>query len=165
MNAIEFVRHGLESSYGWTAGLLRDMQDSPLTFPTSNGGNHPLWVLGHLVFSESTLFDQCILGGENRYLEWRELFGVGTTAVANVDQYPSMADLFDHWEQLRAEVLAYLDTLNEQDFDRESHAPEEMGPMFGTVGGCFNAMIGHPQFHGGQVSDARRAAGKTPLFG
>lgn len=48
MNTIDFIKMSLESSKGWAMGLIGDMQDSPLTQPTSNGGNHPLWVIGHL---------------------------------------------------------------------------------------------------------------------
>ena len=62
MNAIDFIKHSLESSKGWAMGLINDMQDAPLTQPTPNGGNHPLWVLGHIVKAESDLFDGFILG-------------------------------------------------------------------------------------------------------
>ena len=31
---------------------LATIEDAPLTFPTENGGCHPLWVVGHLAFVE-----------------------------------------------------------------------------------------------------------------
>ena len=164
MNTIDFIKFGLESGRGWAMGLLQDMQDAPLTFPTPDGGNHPLWVLGHLVYSESFLFDEAIMGRDNRFGEWGGLFGAKSTPVADAGQYPTMPDLFARWEEIRAEAVAHLETLSPDDLDRKSHAPEEYGPMFGTVGACYGAMIGHPQFHAGQVADARRAAGKEPLF-
>ena len=55
MNAIDFIRMSLENGKGWTLGLIGDMKDAPLTQPTPNGGNHPIWVLGHLVRAESDL--------------------------------------------------------------------------------------------------------------
>ncbi len=164
MNTIDFIKSGLESSKGWATGLLEDMQDAPLTIPTPNGGNHPLWVLGHLTYSESFLFDEAILGKPNRFAEWGELFGAGSTPVAEADRYPSMSDLFSQWETIRAEAVAHLESLTPDDLDQRSHAPEEYGPMFATVGSCYGAMTGHPQYHAGQVADARRAAGKPLLF-
>ncbi len=164
MNTIDFIKAGLENSKGWANGLLQDMQDAPLQQPTSNGGNHPLWVLGHLTYSESFLLDECIFGKPNRFADWASLFGPTSTPVTEADQYPPMSDLFGDWDAIRAASLAHLDTLSVDDLDQRSHAPEEYGPMFATVGSCFGAMVGHPQFHAGQVADARRAAGKDPLF-
>ena len=62
MKTTDFIKNMLENSKGWAQGLLADMKDSPLTQPTSNGGNQPLWVLGHLTYSESARLDSFILG-------------------------------------------------------------------------------------------------------
>jgi hypothetical protein len=164
MNAVQFVKQALGSSRGWAMGLLMDMKDSPLTQPTSEGGNHPLWVLGHLTFSESSLFDQFIHGRENRFPELQATVGIGSTPTTNADDYPSFDELLAKWEELRAEILAYVDTLSEDDLDKASHAPAEFGEMFGTVAGCLGAMCSHVSFHAGQVSDSRRASGKGPLM-
>ena len=164
MNTIDFIKAGLENSQGWACGLLQDMQDSPLQQPTEKGGNHPLWVLGHLTYSESFLLDELILGKPNRFAKWASLFGPKSTPVPAADKYPSMSELFGKWEEVRADSLSHLDTLNTDDLDQRSNAPEEFGPMFATVGACYGAMVGHPQFHAGQVADARRAAGKDPIF-
>ena len=164
MNTIDYIKFALETGKGWASGLLQDMQNAPLTFPTPIGGNHPLWVLGHLVYSESFLFDQAIMGRDNRFGEWGELFGAKSTPVAEADKYPSMEELFGKWETIRSEAVAHLDSLTPDDLDKKSHAPEDYGPMFATVGACYAAMTGHPQFHAGQVADARRADGRDPLF-
>ena len=164
MKAIDFARHALESSKGWAMGLLDDMKDSPLTQPTSNGGNHPLWVLGHIVYSEASLLDGFVLGQPNRYAEWESLFANGTTPSTNADDYPSMEELFGKFEEVRAATLAHLDTLSDDDLDQKSHAPEEFSAFFGTVGACYAAMASHVSFHAGQVADARRAAGRAPMM-
>jgi len=164
MNTIEFIKSELESSKARAVGLLQDMQDVPLTAPTSVGGNHSLWVLGHLTVSESFLFDRAVRGGPNRFAEWTELFGAKSTPAADADRYPSMSELFTAWDDVRADALAHLDALSPDDLDQKSHAPEKYGPMFATVGACYGRMINHPHFHAGQVADARRAAGKPPLF-
>ena len=163
MNAIEYIKMSLENGKGWTLGLVNDMRDTPLTQPTPNGGNHPTWVLGHIVRAESDLLDGFILGKPNRFPEL-ECCAMGTTPTTNASDYPSIDELLGKFEEIRSATLAHLDTLSEADLDKKSHAPDEFGPLFGTVGSCFAAMATHMAFHTGQVADARRAAGKVPLM-
>ena len=164
MSVFDYIKQSLEASKGWASGLIQDMADAPLTQPTPNGGNHPLWVLGHLVVAESILFDQFVGGRPNRFPELESLFSIGSTPTTDGSQYPSMDELFAKWEQIRADVVAHLDSLSEEDLKGSTHAPEDFGEMFGTVGGCYIAMTTHVSFHSGQVSDARRAAGRDPLM-
>ena len=163
MNAIDYIKMSLENSKGWAMGLIADMQDAPLTQPTPNGGNHPLWVLGHVVRAESDLLDGFILGQPNRFPEL-EKFSMGNTPSTDASQYPSMDELMGKFEEIRGATLAHLETLSDADLDQRSHAPEEFGPPFATVGACFAAMSTHMSFHAGQVADARRAAGRAPLM-
>lgn len=164
MNAVDYIKMALENGKGWTLGLINDMKDAPLTQPTSNGGNHPLWVLGHIVRAESDLLDGFILGKPNRFPELESAFSMGSTPTADASQYPSMDELMGKFEQIRSASLAHLNSLSDADLDKRSHAPDEFGPPFATVGACFAAMVGHMSFHGGQVADARRAAGRAPLM-
>ena len=164
MQATDFIKLALNNSYGWTMGLMHDMKETPLVSPTPNGGNHPLWVLGHLTYSESNLLDCLILGKENRFPEWEKIFWMGTTPTTNPDDYPTFDEVATKFDEVRASTLAHLETLSDADLEAKSHAPEEWGEGFSTVAGCFSAMILHAQFHAGQVADARRAAGKPVLM-
>ena len=163
MKATEYIKLALENGKGWTLGLINDMKDAPLTQPTPNGGNHPLWVLGHLVRSESDLLDVCILGKPNRFPEL-ELCGMGNQPSMNESDYPTMDELLEKFEQIRSATIAHLDSLRDEQLAEKSHAPEEFGEPFATVAGCFAAMQTHMAFHTGQVADARRAAGREPLM-
>ena len=78
--------------------------------------------------------------------------------------YPSFDELMAKFEEIRAASLAHLNSLNDDDLDQKSHAPEEYGATFATVGSCFGAMSTHVSFHAGQVADARRADGRDPLM-
>ncbi len=163
MNTIDFIKMSLENSKNWTLGLITDMKDQPLQQPTPNGGNHPLWVLGHITRAESDLLDGMILGQPNRFPEL-ECCAMGTDPSTDAADYPSMDELLAKFEEIRAATLAHLDTLTDEDLDKKSHAPEEFGPFFGTVGACLAAMNTHCSFHAGQVADARRAAGRKPVM-
>jgi hypothetical protein len=163
MKTTDYIKMALENGKGWTMGLIADMQDAALTTPTPKGGNHPLWVLGHLVHSESNLLDQFILGRPNRFPEV-ENCGMGSVPSNVASDYPSMGELMAKFEEIRSATLAHLDTLSDEDLDQKSHAPAEWGEHFGSVASCFAAMQTHMAFHTGQVADARRAAGREPLM-
>lgn len=164
MRATDYIKMSLENGTRWAMGLINDMRDAPFTQPTTNGGNHPLWVLGHIVRAESDLLDGFILGQPNRFPELEGLFTMGSTPDTDESHYPSMDELMEKFSVIRAATLAHLETLSDDDLDKPSHAPEDFGATFGTVGACFAAMPTHMSFHAGQVADARRAAGRPPLM-
>jgi len=163
MNATDFIKMALENGKGWTTGMIADMQDAPLTQPTPNGGNHPLWVLGHITHSASNLFDVFIQGKENRFPEL-EMCSMGSEPTTQASDYPGMDELMAKFEEIHAAIVAHLGTITDADLDKPSNAPEEYAQMFGTIGACFAAMGTHMAFHTGQVADARRAAGRKPLM-
>ncbi|QDV18115.1 DinB superfamily protein [Gimesia panareensis] len=162
MNTIEFIRSGLDYSKNWTCTLLDDMRDTPFVEPTPRGGNHPLWVLGHLIVNESVLLDEWIQGKPNRFPEYQDLFGYGSTPVADPSKYPAYDAIRPHFDLIRQDTLAYLDQLSEEQLDHPSHYNKD--PFYSTIGNCFHALIMHPMSHAGNISDARRAAGKSPLM-
>lgn len=165
MKTTEFIKTSLEMSQGWIMGMIEDMKDAPVTAPTPNGGNHPLWVLGHLAYSEGNLIEGFVKGKENPLADWKELFGQGSQPVADASKYPSFDELLAKFQEVRANTLNVLDSLSDDDLDKPSHAPEEVKQFFGNVAQCFAVVSMHFTFHGGQVADARRAAGRPPLMG
>lgn len=152
----------LDGSKSWALNLLGDMKDDPLTQPTDRGGNHPLWLLGHIALGEAALLDECIQGKPNRFESWKPLFAGGTEPVPDASIYPSFDQVLEACEQVRIDSLAYLESLSDDDLDKPCNDPAQ-GPAFGTIGGCYAAMIAHTMHHAGQAADARRAAGKAVL--
>jgi hypothetical protein len=165
MTAIDFIKLSLEMSKGWIMGLAADAKQVATTAPTPKGGNHPLWCLGHLTFSEGNLVHKYIKGQANPMAEYAELFDQGTTPLDDASKYPSYDELLAKFEAVRADTMALLDTLTDADLDKPSHAPAEMAQFFGTVGQCLAVIPIHYGFHGGQIADARRAAGLPVLMG
>ncbi len=164
MTAIEFIRMGLETSKAATLGLIEDMKDAPLTQPTAKGGNHPLWILGHLAYSEANVVNHIILGNENPLIHWKGLFGDGGEPVADAARYPSMKELTEAFDVARSNTLGVLDGLAESDLDQPSkNCPPDREAFFGTIGKCFLILTLHPAMHRGQVADARRVLGRQPL--
>jgi len=164
MNGIAVLKASLDQSWMWLMALLVDMKDAPTTFPTPQGGNHPLWVLGHLVHSEASMVAEFIQGKQDPLAKWAPLFGGGSTPATDASKYPSMDVLLAEFEKVRAGTLRLLETSTDADLDKPSKAPDHLKGLFGTVGQVL-AMIGlHCTFHAGQVADARRAAGRKPVL-
>ena len=166
MNTIQFIKSALETSKGSMMGLFEDLKDAPLAQPTTSGGNHALWILGHLVCSESFAIHQMVLGEQsNPVADWQPLFGMGSSPQTDPTLYPSYAELQEAWEEVRAHTLKTLDTFTDADLDTPAPGcPEEWASWFGTIGKVYTAKIIHPTMHYGQLTDIRRALGRDRLM-
>jgi len=164
MNAVQLIRTELELSAQITLQLIEDMRDAPLTFPTPRGGNHPLWVLGHMAFVEGDLVQHQMLGKPNPVADWRGLFSDGTEPVADADAYPHFDELLAAFQSLRAKTLEYLSNLSDSDLDTPPLQPRPGFEQFlATRGMCLAIVVFNTLMHRGQVADARRALGRKPL--
>lgn len=146
--------------------LLNDMKDDPLRTPTPNGGNHALWILGHLTFVEGWMFWDCMRGQVNPVDEsWAELFGVASTPIADVTAYPEFDEIMRTFENLREQSLALLDTLSDEELEQKSaNPPPGREGAFGRWWKCYLMAGLHCMNHRGQIADVRRAAGRDPLM-
>ena len=70
MKAIDLIRWALRKTDEWVLGAAEDMRDAPLTQPTPRGGNHSMWVLGHLALVEGEV-PQLLSGEPNPVAHWR----------------------------------------------------------------------------------------------
>ena len=164
MKAIELVRWALAMTDKVIARLAEDMKDAPLTAPTPNGGNHPLWVMGHLAVSEGQL-QSLITGKPNPVKAWEPLFGQKSEPVADASRYPSFAEVNSRFHELRAVTLKLLEDTGDAGLDAApKEIPEGLEDELKNKGRAFLLVAIHQMMHYGQVSDARRAAGKKPLM-
>lgn len=164
MKAIDVIKMALAFSDQFTLQLIEDMRDLPLTQPTPRGGNHPLWVLGHLAAAEA-LIPQVLLGEPDPLEHWRDLFSFGSEPTADPARYPTFDEVLRTYRTLRARNLALLDQIGEGGLDRPTKSPPPgLEQLFDTVGKAFLVTALHQMNHRGQVADARRAAGREPVF-
>jgi len=164
MKAIDAIRTVLAVSDRATLRLIEYMHDAPLTHPTPRGGNHPLWVLGHITFIEAGL--PHILFGDPHPLErWAPLFAPGTEPLKEASAYPSFDELLRAYREARARNLQILEQLGESGLDRPTKAPPlGLEEAMRTAGDTFLLLALHQMNHRGQVADARRALGRKPMF-
>ncbi|BDC51072.1 hypothetical protein F183_A33880 [Bryobacterales bacterium F-183] len=142
------------------AQSLDAIEDAPLTFPTPNGGCHPLWTIGHLTFIEGASHE--MLGiGPNPVPHWAPLFVGGTNPVADASAYPPIAEIRATFRDLRAKTLAYLNSLDEAALDGPTRfQPPGLESHFETQGKAFLTIAMHQMLHATHFTDAARAAGR-----
>ncbi len=165
MRSKDLLKMNLETCTGMTLPMIQDMKDAPLTFPTASGGNHPLWILGHLAYSEGSVLQEIMLGEPNPLADWKEAFGAGTEPISDAAKYPPFDEVLSKCQEIHQATLALLDSMSEEDLDTTSKAcPPEYESYFGTRRQCFQMIASHWLMHQGQVADARRTAGRKPLM-
>ena len=93
MTAKDVIKAQIEQSRFWLVSLLNDAKDILTTPPTPNGGNHPLWVAGHVIHSEAALVASFIEGKPEHLLnKWDSLFGRGTEPAPDADSAERSSD-------------------------------------------------------------------------
>ncbi len=158
MDSKELLTHSIKANMAGTLSLLEEMQDAALTFPTPNGGNHPLWILGHLTYSVEEVLQEIMLGLDNPLKQWQSMFGYGSEPTNDATTYPEFDVVLAEFHKAHNKLLTTLDSLSEDDLDTKCPGcPSEYAEEFGTYRLCILALSNHLLIHRGQVADARRA--------
>lgn len=163
MHSKEIIQFALKVSNHAVLSIIDEMGDAPTTFPTANGGCHPLWVLGHLTIIEGAI-PELLLGEVNPVEIWQQYFGNGTEPVADTDKYPSLSEIREKYLQLRERNLKLLESLSEEELDGPTRTqPKGLESEFATFGKSFMTLALHQMSHRSHLTDARRSAAVTAL--
>jgi uncharacterized damage-inducible protein DinB len=161
MRMKETIEFALSVSNRAVLSVIDDMSDAPTTFPTPNGGCHPLWVLGHLTVVEG-MIRAVLFGDKNPAAEWQQYFGENSEPISDAGAYPPLTEVREKYFQLREQNLKLLESLSEEDLDKPTKAPPKGREReFATYGQSFLVLALHQTMHRGNVTDARRAAGRA----
>src|ERR1700756_1017487 len=158
MHTKEAIKFALTVSNGAVLSVIDEMSNAATTFPTPNGGCHPLWVLGHLTLVEGSI-PAILFGEKNPAGEWQQCFGENSEPVADASAYPPFSEVREKYIQLREQNLKLLESLSEADLDKSTIAPPKgLEREFATYGQSFLVLALHQTMHRGNVTDARRSA-------
>jgi hypothetical protein len=162
----EAIRFSLNLAEEAVLQSLKSIEDAPMTFPTANGGCHPMWVMGHLALVEAMTHGM-LAAEANPIAQWGPLFGQETTASADAAKYPPFAEVRDRYVQLRKRTLHLLDGFSEADLDKKvANPPPGLEAHFATYGKALLTLAMHQTMHRSHIADAVRAAGRevpTPV--
>ena len=152
------IRYALTLADQAVMRSLALIEDAPFTFPTQNGGCHPLWVIGHLAFVEGMACEM-LGGGASSVADWAPLFGQDTLTTAESSQYPPMAEVKAKYVEFRQRNLELLDAMSEADLDQKTPwQPAGLEEHFGTYGKALLTIALHQTMHRGHVTDSLRAS-------
>ena len=161
MHTKDAIQFAMTVSDGAVLSVIDEMSGAATTFPTPNGGCHPLWVLGHLTLVEG-MIPAVFFGDKNPATDWQQYFGENSETVSDPSAYPPFAEVREKYQQLREQNLKLLESLSEADLDRHTKAPPKGREReFATYGQSFLTLALHQAMHRGNVTDARRAAGRA----
>ena len=158
MHTKDAIQFALTVSNGAVLSAIDEMSGAATTYPTPNGGCHPLWVLGHLTLVEG-MIPAVLFGYKNPAAEWQQYFGENSEPVSDPSAYPPFTEVREKYLQLREQNLKLLESLSEEDLDKPTKAPPKGRREFATYGQSFLVLALHQTMHRGNVTDARRAAG------
>src|ERR1700694_5918658 len=158
MHTKDAIKFALTVSDRAVLSVIDEMSGAATTFPTPNGGCHPLWVLGHLTLVEG-MIPATLFGDQNPAAEWAQYFGEGVETVPDAKGYPPFAEVREKYLQLREQNLKLLESLTEADLDKPTKAPSKGREReFATYGQSFLVLALHQTLHRGNLTDARRGA-------
>lgn len=163
MRAIDLIRFAMQRSEQGTTRLIEDLRNSPLTQPCP-GGNHPLWIMGHLTFIEGNM-RRIVTGEPNPVDHWAPIFAPGTEIKTDPKTYPPFEEIVRTYRDLRAANIKMLDALGDAGLDRSPRwIPPGFEEMMKTNGHALLMITLHNMVHYGQITVVRRSAGLKPLM-
>src|SRR3954452_5154774 len=162
MKAIDAIRTTLKFS-DMGMKYLAEMSDAPLLRPGPWGGNHVMWIAGHLTVVEGRL-QQMLHGTGNPVARWKPLFDWGSEPVDDAAAYPPFEEVLRTFKELRAQTHAFLNEVGNEGLDRPTKSQPPGFTGFETVGAAIIIIAGHAIGHLGGLTVVRAAAGKQRLF-
>jgi DinB superfamily len=142
---------------------LGEMSDAPLLRPGPWGGNHAMWIAGHLTVVEGRLH-QMLHGTPNPVHHWKPLFDWGSEPTDDPADYPPFDEVMEKFKELRARTHAFLDEVGEEGLDQPTKCQPPGFGGFETAGKAIIIIAGHACGHLGGLNVVRAAAGKQRLF-
>jgi DinB superfamily len=162
MKALEAIRTVLKFS-DMGMKYLGEMSDQPLLRPGPWGGNHAMWIAGHLTVVEGRLH-QMLHGTPNPVHHWKPLFDWGSEPTDDPADYPPFDEVMEKFKELRAQTHAFLDEVGEEGLDQPTKCQPPGFSGFETAGKAIIIIAGHACGHLGGLNVVRAAAGKQRLF-
>jgi len=164
MQSRDLLRDNLQKSAERVLAHIEDMREQALVFPTSDGGCHTLWTLGHLAYIEALVIHGFMLGQPNPLADWEQPFDLADPSGDPLD-YPPFDAVLEKCREIRKSTIELLERLSEDDLDRPSaHVPRGWEATFGTYRLCIQYAADHWYMHRGHLAAARRAAQRPRMW-
>lgn len=153
----------MKQSRDWVLRLADSLPADKVCFAPVPGGNHALWTLGHLAWTDEFFLVE--LSGEPAELPdgWAGKFGTGSTPVTDAKAYPSYKEV----RQIASDVRDRIAQWYEGSLIEEMSAPPPDGlkDLAKDIGQVMFVIATHEAMHSGQLAVVRKALKLPPLVG
>ena len=153
----ESGRAVLEFARRITLKMVDDIPADELCTRPAGGGNHALWVLGHVASTDDVF--AAIIGKRASVLDdsWESLFGMKSEPSDDPSVYPPLDEVKAAMDRSRQSLLSVYESLDEQQL--LAPLPDELKQFAPNTGGVAFTIAWHEGFHAGQLSAVRRSLG------
>ena len=149
------IAAGFQFNTGFIGKITEEFDDADWVRRPEAGGNHALWLVGHLAIARRGLLG--ILGEKLEPEPWHELFDMGSDLQSD-DAYPAAEVLLEDLAAVGRQLVARLEALTEAEADAEG---ENKFPYGGkSLSGAAHFLHFHESYHLGQLAYIRRMGGK-----
>ncbi len=159
----ETGKAALEFSRSVSLGLFEEVPKDKLLHQPLPGGNHALWILGHIAVSDE-YFLRNLAGQTTPHLEaWQAQFFAGSVCVPDAAAYPPIEEVLACLNEARERLIAWFGSLPEEQL--QGPLPGEKSFFAPTYAALMSSIAGHEMLHAGQLSVVRKSLGIAPKFG
>lgn len=146
---------------GFIGDAIEDVPESRMTEQPGSIVNHPAWTLSHLNAYSGLLLSMLDDPGAPTAAAEMELYGYGTTPVADRVAYATKRELLDRFRDRNARVAVVVAQKHADYFPRP--APEKFQPHAPTIAHIATTLlVAHPGHHIGQLNQWLRATELAP---
>lgn len=141
-----------------TLGVVDEFPDERWFVPIAPGKAHANWLFGHLTHTLNNALLKFCLGGEWVIPEaWGEIYGPahrgGRAPESDPAIYIPAAEIRPLYQESMEAVLAGIAALTDADLDEPPRGmlPEQISPIFATIGSALGHIVQHDAYHRGQI--------------
>ena len=163
MDTKSAIKTALNTANMISTSYLEHLTDEDMMHRPAPGCNHIKWQVGHLIVSEYNMISSCIVDTIPELpAGFAEKYTKETADSNDASAFHSKVQLMELYEKQRNATLAALESLSDDDLDKES--PESIRSYAPNFGSAFIMQDIHWVMHAGQWAVIRRQLGREPLF-
>ena len=165
MTTGELLAEQIQRTRKWTLALIGDLSGDEWTHQVTEGGQHILWLCGHVTTAqESLVFRRCL---DRSLLDdaYRSHFAIGNKVKsAAAYDWPSAESVRAKMDEVQAHTEQAVAKMNDALLGEPLMGKDgQPHPMFDTTLGAIGHVSRHEAFHAGQIAMIRRTLGRPFL--
>lgn len=141
-----------------TLRLVGDLSDEQCHEQPMAEMHTPAWTLGHLMLYDGYLADRLTCDDFTLDKRWEAAFGRGSRPGADLEATFSKGELLKEMDRIRSVLISRVGMLEVEDLVKPNPDESARGNL-PTLHDALDYALWHESYHGGQLSNWRKAMG------